>query len=66
MTTNPALTWDAITTYMSPDLREQVHAELAPCTRQEFLARYLALDPEFQAVLDQQFTAEDLAATLAE
>lgn len=38
---------------MNDDIREAVHAELAPCTNEEFLERYLELDPDFQATLDQ-------------
>lgn len=45
--------WDAIAELMNDDIREQVHAELAPCTTEEFLARYLELDPDFQDTLDQ-------------
>lgn len=47
--------WDAITAYMNDDIREQVHAELAPCTAKEFLERYLELDPDFQDLLDSEF-----------
>lgn len=37
----------AMAQVMDDDLREQVHAELAPCTPSAFLARYLELDPSF-------------------
>lgn len=37
--------WDAIVELMDDDTREQVNAELAPCTEEEFLARYLELAP---------------------
>lgn len=47
--------WDAIVSYMDDDLREQVHAELAPCTNEEFLNRYLELDPDFETLLDVEF-----------
>lgn len=57
--------WDAITSYMNDDLREQVHAELAPCTVKEFLDRYLELDPDFQDLLDSEFSDSYVnAATL--
>ena len=34
-------TLDAIAIYMDDDIRETVHAELAPCTPDEFLTRYV-------------------------
>lgn len=36
--------WNAIVDCMFDDEREQVHAELAPCTEVEFLKRYCELD----------------------
>lgn len=36
-------TWEVIVAFMDDDTREQVHAELAPCTNREFLERYLEL-----------------------
>jgi len=38
---------DAIAELMDPEIREQVHSELAPCEPLEFLIRYCDLDPEF-------------------
>lgn len=38
--------WDAIVNLMDHDTRERVHAELAPCTEEEFLTRYLELSEE--------------------
>lgn len=32
--------WDATVNMMDDEIREQVHAELAPCSNEEFLARY--------------------------
>lgn len=32
--------WDQIVELMNDDIREAVHAELAPCTNTEFLERY--------------------------
>ena len=37
--------WDALVNVMDDDTREEVAAELAPCTEEEFLERYLALAP---------------------
>lgn len=46
---------DTIGTYMDDDIREQVHYELAPCTPEEFLIRYLDLDPDFEDLLWSEF-----------
>jgi len=48
-------TWDAIATYMIDDIREQVNAELAPCSQDEYMRRYLELDPEFAELLRSEF-----------
>ena len=45
--------WEAIVNLMNDEIREQVHMELAPCTDEEFLKRYLELDPEFENVLNE-------------
>lgn len=37
--------WNALVNVMDDDTREEVAAELAPCTEKEFLERYLALAP---------------------
>ena len=50
---------DIIANYMNDDIREQVHRELAPCEPEEFLARYLELDPGFEITLRQEFGFED-------
>lgn len=47
--------WDAIVSYMDDEIREQVHAELAPCTEEKFLMRYMELDKEFDSVLWVEF-----------
>lgn len=51
-------TMDAIAVYMDDDKREQVHFELAPCDPEEFLKRYLELDPDFEDVLKSEFGIE--------
>lgn len=38
--------WDAIVNLMDDDIRERVYTELAPCTEEEFLTRYLELAEE--------------------
>lgn len=52
------VTLDEIATYMNDDIREQVHAELAPCTPENFLTRYLQLDCEFINLLLSEFNIE--------
>lgn len=47
--------WEAIVNLMNDEIRECVAFELAPCTEEEFLKRYLELDPNFQNVLDTEF-----------
>ena len=47
--------YDAIVDFMNGEIREQVHAELAPCTDTEFLKRYLELDEGFVDVLHSEF-----------
>ena len=47
--------WEAIVNMMDDDIRERVADELAPCTNEEFLKRYLELDPDFQNVLGSEF-----------
>lgn len=49
---------DEIASYMNDEIREQVHAELAPCTPEEFLTRYLHLDPEFEELLSSEFNID--------
>lgn len=51
-------TMDAIAAYMDDDKREKVHFELAPCEPEEFLQRYLELDPEFKKLLKSEFRLE--------
>ncbi|OUO77943.1 hypothetical protein B5F53_12085 [Blautia sp. An249] len=47
-----------IALYMDDEKREQVHDELAPCEPEEFLKRYLELDPDFEDVLKSEFSIE--------
>lgn len=49
---------DDIATYMDDEIREQVHCELAPCMPEEFLTRYLQLDPEFEELLSSEFNID--------
>ena len=47
--------WDAVASYMDDEIRETVHAEMAPCGNREFLERYLELDPDFKELLRNYF-----------
>lgn len=49
---------DIIATYMNDEIRESVHIELAPCTPEEFLRRYVELDPDFKELLKAEFRIE--------
>lgn len=49
---------DEIAVYMNNAKREQVHRELAPCTPEEFLRRYVVPDPEFAILLRDEFSIE--------
>lgn len=55
MTKNLDKYWEAIVNMMDDETRERVAFELAPCTNEEFLKRYLELTPDFQTVLDNEF-----------
>ena len=49
-------TFETICTYMDDEIRDHVHVTIdLPCTPEEFLNRYLALDPSFKEVLDSEF-----------
>ena len=48
-------TWENIATYMNDEIREQVNTELAPCSQDEYMRRYLELDPEFADLLGSEF-----------
>lgn len=46
---------DVIGTYMNDEIREDLHADLAPCTPEEFLNAYLERDPDFLNLLENEF-----------
>lgn len=50
--------WNAIVNYMDDEIRETVHSEIAPCTEEEFLSRYIELDPDFERLLKNEFGIE--------
>lgn len=37
--------WNTVARFMDSDTREAVHADLAPCTEEEFLSEYLLRAP---------------------
>lgn len=49
---------DTIGSYMDDEKRETVHFELAPCEPEQFLRRYLELDPDFINLLNDEFEIE--------
>lgn len=51
MTTNDKIrtlleNWEATTALMDDDIREALHAKLAPCTKEEFLEAYMQAHEE--------------------
>ena len=49
---------DTLATYMNDEIREDLHAELAPCEPEEFLRAYVERDPEFNELLEHEFEIE--------
>ena len=43
ITENGFIDWETVVHYMDDDIREEVHAELAPCSNEEFYNRYCEL-----------------------
>lgn len=46
---------DNIASYMDDEIREELHAELAPCEPEEFLKRYIEEDSDFLEILQNEF-----------
>lgn len=44
-----------IADYMRDDIREELHAQLAPCSNEQFLRAYLDKDPDFIDLLRSEF-----------
>lgn len=44
-----------IADYMRDDIREELHAQLAPCSNEQFLRAYLDRDPDFIDLLRREF-----------
>lgn len=51
-------TMNEICSYMHDNIREDVHAKLAPCTNEEFLTEYIKYDRKFIKILDDLFNIE--------
>lgn len=49
---------EAIVMYMDDETREKVHSELASCANEEFLNRYIELNPDFEELLYKEFGIE--------
>lgn len=49
---------DMIAIYMNDDIREMLHLRISPCSNEEFLRKYLELDPEFEKLLQNEFGIE--------
>ena len=45
--------WEATTALMDDEIREEIHAKLAPCTKEEFLAAYMEAH---EAAFGEEFT----------
>lgn len=49
-------TMEAIASHMNDEIRERVHAELAPCSNEAFIRRYCEYDTEFEDnILKKEF-----------
>ena len=51
-------TWEAIVSYMDDEIREDIHAQCAPCSKRYFLESYIEKDPEFEQLLAMEFGIE--------
>lgn len=47
---------EVIATYMNDEIREDVHADFAPCTNEKFLIEYVKRDHDFEELLWEEFT----------
>lgn len=46
---------EVIASYMNDEIREDLHAKLAPCTPNRFLKAYLLRDPSFAEFIKNEF-----------
>lgn len=47
-----------IASYMNDEIREDLHFEMAPCEPEEFLRAYVEKDPDFEELLNSEFSIE--------
>lgn len=47
-----------IATYMNDEIREDLHFEMAPYEPEEFLRAYVEKDPDFEELLNSEFSIE--------
>lgn len=47
-----------IATYMNDEIREDLHFEMAPCDPEGFLRAYVGRDPDFEELLNSEFSIE--------
>lgn len=50
--------YSAICELMNDDIRNSVSEELAPCTKEAFLTRYIEKDPAFEDILRSEFSID--------
>lgn len=50
--------WENIASYMNDEIREDLHFEMAPCEPEEFLRAYVEKDPDFEELLNSEFSIE--------
>lgn len=51
-------TYESIVRLMDDNIREEIHAEVAPCSNRYFFESYLEKDPEFEQVVAEEFGIE--------
>ena len=47
-----------IASYMNDEIREDLHFEIAPCEPEEFIRAYVERDPDFEELLNSEFSIE--------
>lgn len=44
--------------YMDDEIREAIHAQISPCSNEEFIEAYIAHDLDFIQILESEFDYE--------
>lgn len=47
-----------IASYMDDEIREDLHQDIAPCSNEEFITRYVERDKDFAELLENEFGIE--------